>query len=124
MGVLVAVNVIGLAVNLAGIVDPTFLTTLDARDLGFIVIKPSVLWFLAGILFQAIFCIPCIAVSVTNVVLFKPRKKFSAKAIEEGNNRARSKIPLVSPKKTTTTLQPPPLPLPSQSLASTSNTEK
>jgi hypothetical protein len=73
LAVLVVVNVIALAVNVCGVVDPKFLTTMEARDLGFMTIKPSVLWFLGGLAFMAVFCIPCITIAVVNVCTFRAR---------------------------------------------------
>lgn len=98
MVAMVVVNVIALAVNLAGVADPNFLTTMEVRDLGFIKLAPSALWFLGALAFMAIFCvcvfgssslspwhctdnflpavaqIPCIAIAVANVCTFRPRR--------------------------------------------------
>jgi hypothetical protein len=58
MMVLCIVNVVALTINLAGVADPSFLsTTSEARDLGFATIKPGIVWFFGALLFMAIFCV-------------------------------------------------------------------
>ena len=55
--VLVVVNLLALTINMAGIADPAFFTTMDERDLGFIIIKPNAIWFACGIAFMILFCV-------------------------------------------------------------------
>lgn len=55
--VLVIVNLLALTINMAGIADPAFFTTMDERDLGFIIIKPNAIWFACGIAFMILFCV-------------------------------------------------------------------
>ena len=96
--VLVVVNLLALTINMAGIADPAFFTTMDERDLGFIIIKPNAIWFACGIAFMILFCVcsslqimkketcydfhiqiipqvPSVIAATCNVKTFKPRVK-------------------------------------------------
>eukprot|EP00727_Mastigamoeba_balamuthi_P007041 m51a1_g2958 hypothetical protein (210) ;mRNA; f:661531-662317 len=99
MMVLCVVNVVGLIVNLAGAADPSFLsTTSEKRDVGFMTITPGVVWFFGGLVFMALFCIPCITISVVNLYGYKRAGRVApeplASQVELQNNVVGS-IPVV-----------------------------
>ena len=64
---LVLTSIAGLGVNVVGLMQPTLVTNTDARDFGFAVVAPSVIWFIFALLFLAIFCIPCVTVASVNM---------------------------------------------------------
>ena len=64
---MVLTSIAGLGVNVIGLMQPTLVTNTDARDFGFAVVAPSVIWFIFALLFLAIFCIPCVTVASVNV---------------------------------------------------------
>ena len=57
LAVLVIVNLLALSVNLAGVADPGFFTTMDERTIGTFTIKPNAVWFACGIAFMILFCV-------------------------------------------------------------------
>lgn len=64
---MVLTSIVGLGVNVVGLMQPTLVTNTDARDFGFAVVAPSVIWFIFALLFLAVFCIPCVTVASVNV---------------------------------------------------------
>ena len=86
---MVLTSVVGLVVNLVGLMEPTLITDTEERDFGFATIAPSMLWFIVALLFLAIFCIPCVTIASVNVCtrcIREGKKKESRKAGTKGKS--------------------------------------
>ena len=84
---MVLTSIAGLGVNVVGLMQPTLITNTDARDFGFAVVAPSVIWFIFALLFLAIFCIPCVTVASVNVC---------SCCTSTGNRKGKTKKPVQS----------------------------